>query len=174
MSQHHLKRLMLLRHAKAEFPFGVGDHDRPLATRGNRQAPSAGAWMVARGWIPDYIVCSDALRARSTCAWVSSELGEKGPTPYLDSRVYGASATQLVSVINETPETVSTLLVIGHLPTVQEVAMSLASVASEEEPVMELATRYPTLGLTLLEVDKPWAELDGRDARVTGFVVPRP
>ncbi|MGP5319212.1 SixA phosphatase family protein [Arthrobacter rhombi] len=173
MSQHHLKRLMLLRHAKSDFPFGIEDHDRPLASRGNREAPFAGAWMVENGWVPDSMMCSDALRARSTCAWVSSELGEKGPTPYLDARIYGASATQLVSVINETPDTVGTLLVIGHLPAVQEVAMALASVESEEEPVMELATRYPTLGLTLLETEKPWAELDGRDARVSGFVVPR-
>lgn len=174
MSQHHLKRLMLLRHAKAEFPFGVEDHDRPLSTRGNREAPLAGAWMVEHGHVPDYILCSDALRARSTCAWVGSELGEKGPTPYLDSRIYSASPAQLVSIINETPETVGTLLVIGHLPTVQEVAMALASIDSDEEAVMELATGYRTLGLTVLETDKQWAEVDSRDARVTEYVVPRP
>ncbi|MEE1622066.1 SixA phosphatase family protein [Zafaria sp. Z1313] len=174
MSDHHLKRLMLLRHAKSDYPLGVPDHDRPLAGRGDREAPLAGRWMVENGRIPDYIVCSDALRARSTCAWVGSELGEQGPTPYLDSRVYGAGATQLLSIVNETPETVGTLLVIGHLPTVQELAMRLASVESDEDAVMDLATRYPTLGLTVMDIEKPWAELDGRDARVSDFVVPRP
>jgi phosphohistidine phosphatase len=174
MSDHHLKRLMLLRHAKSDYPFGVADSERPLATRGDREAPLAGRWMIDHGVVPDYILCSTALRARSTCAWVGSELGEQGPTPYLDARIYGAAPAELVSIINETPETVGTLLVIGHLPTVQEVAMRLASVASDEEAVMELATRYPTLGLTVMEVAKPWAELDGRDARVTEFVVPRP
>jgi phosphohistidine phosphatase len=174
MSDHHIKRLLVLRHAKSDYPFGVEDHDRPLAARGEREAPLAGRWMVENGMVPDYIVCSDALRARATCAWVGSELGEKGPTPYLDSRVYGADETTLLAIINETPETVGTLLVIGHLPTVQDLGMRLASVDSSEEDVMEMATRYPTLGLTAMEIEKPWSELDGRDARITHFVVPRP
>jgi phosphohistidine phosphatase len=32
---------------------------------------------------------------------------------------------------------------------------------------------YPTLGLTVLQTEKPWAEIDGRDMTVTNFVVPR-
>ncbi|MBG6085176.1 SixA phosphatase family protein [Zhihengliuella flava] len=174
MSEHHIKRLLLLRHAKADFPFGVEDHSRPLAASGDAAAPLAGRWMVEHSVVPDYIVTSDALRTRSTCAWVSSELGEAGPTPYVDSRVYGANAAQLISLINETPESVRTLLVIGHLPTVQDVAMRLASVESDEPAVMDLAMDYPPLGLTVLDFEVPWAELDGRDARVSTFVVPRP
>jgi len=174
MSNHHIKRLMLLRHAKSDYPFGVEDHERPLASRGEREAPLAGRWMAENGIVPDYILCSDALRTRSTCAWVTSELGDQAPTPYLDSRVYRSSSTQLLSIINETPETVGTLLVIGHNPTVQDLAMRLASAASDEDAVMDLATHYPTLGLTVMELEKPWAELDGRDGRVTHFVVPRP
>ena len=173
MSDHHLKRLVLLRHAKSDYPMGVGDHDRPLAARGNREAPAAGAWLRENDVVPDFIVTSDALRTRSTCAWVISELGDKAPTPYLDSRVYGASAARLCAIINETPDTVTTLMVIGHQPVLQELAMRLASVDSDEEAVYELAMNYPTLGLTVLETEKPWAEIDGRDMRVTNFVVPR-
>ncbi|WP_374700312.1 histidine phosphatase family protein, partial [Arthrobacter sp. JCM 19049] len=66
-------------------------HDRPLvpAVTGRRRA--AGRWLVENNLIPDYILCSDALRTRSTCAWVLSELGEKAPTPYIDSRIYSAA-----------------------------------------------------------------------------------
>lgn len=173
MSDHHLKRLVLLRHAKSDYPLGVSDHDRPLGARGNREAPAAGAWLREHDVVPDFILTSDALRTRSTCAWVISELGEKAPTPYLDSRVYGASSSRLCAIINETPETVTTLLVIGHQPVLQELAMRLASVDSDEEAVYELAMDYPTLGLTVLETDKDWAEIDGRDMRVRNFVVPR-
>jgi phosphohistidine phosphatase len=174
MSDHHLKRLMVLRHAKSDYPFGIEDHERPLAARGNREAPLAGRWMIEHQVVPDFILCSDALRTRSTCAWVTSELGEKAPTPYLDSRLYHASPTEALSVVNETPETVGTLLLIAHMPTVQELCMRLASVESSEDAVMDMASHYPTLGLTVMEIAKPWAELDGRDARVTDFVVPRP
>jgi len=168
------RKLILMRHAKADFPLGVSDHERPLASRGHREAPSAGTWLVENDLIPDYILCSDALRARSTCAWVLSELGEKGPTPYVDSRIYGAGVSQLCSIINEVPDTVSTLLVIGHQPVLQELAMRLASIDSDEESVYELAMDYPTLGTTVLETTQPYSHLDSRDAKVTHFIAPRP
>lgn len=174
MNTSHLRRLILLRHAKADYPWGVADHDRPLASRGDREAPAAGRWLVEHGLIPDYIICSDALRTRSTCAWVLSELGEQAPTPYIDSRIYRASVSGLCSVINETPDTVSTLLVIGHQPVLQELALRLASVDSDQEAVYELAMNYPTLGMTVLETAHPYSHLDARDAKVTHFSVPRP
>ncbi|WP_345472715.1 histidine phosphatase family protein [Glutamicibacter ectropisis] len=174
MNTMHTRKLILMRHAKSDYPLGLADHDRPLAARGNREAPSAGAWLVENDLIPDYILCSDALRARSTCAWVLSELGEKGPTPYVDSRIYGAGVSELCSIINEVPDTVSTLLVIGHQPILQELALRLASVDSDEEAVYELAMNYPTLGTTVLETNYSYSHLDARDARVTHFVAPRP
>ncbi|WP_309080801.1 histidine phosphatase family protein [Zhihengliuella sp.] len=172
MNRHHLKRLLLLRHAQADFLFGVEDRDRPLGSRGEQEAPSPGHWMLEHDVVPDYIVCSDALRARSTCVWVSHVLGERGPTPYVDSRVYGADVARLLSIVNETPGSVGTLLVIGHMPTLQDLALRLASADSDHEAVMELAMEYPTAGLTVLETTAAWAELDGRDARVTDFVPP--
>ncbi|GAA1414686.1 putative phosphoglycerate/bisphosphoglycerate mutase [Glutamicibacter uratoxydans] len=168
------RRLILMRHAKADYPLGVADHERPLAARGNREAPAAGAWLVENNLIPDYIICSDALRTRSTCAWVLSELGEKGPTPYIDSRMYSAGTSALCSIINEVPDTVSTLLVIGHQPVLQELALRLASAQSDEESVYELAMNYPTLGTTVLETAHPYSHLDSRDCNITHFVVPRP
>lgn len=173
MSNAPERRLVILRHAKSDYPLGVADHDRPLAGRGNREAPAAGRWLKEHGFVPDYILVSSAQRTRSTCAWVTSELGEEAPTPYVDDRIYGAGAAQLLSIINETPDTVRTLLVIGHMPTVQDLSMRLASVESDEDSVMEMATRYPTLGLTAFEINRPWAELDGRDAKLVDFAVPR-
>lgn len=174
MNASQPRRLILLRHAKADYPLGVSDHDRPLAARGDLEAPSAGRWLVDHGVIPDYIICSDALRTRSTCAWVLSELGEKGPTPYIDSRIYQAGTAQLCSIINETPDSVSTLLVIGHQPVMQDLALRLASAESDQEAVYELAMNYPTLGMTVMETAHPYSHLDARDAKVTHFVVPRP
>ena len=39
-------RLILLRHAKSDYPLGVPDHDRPLNERGRRDADAAGAWLA--------------------------------------------------------------------------------------------------------------------------------
>lgn len=166
------KRLIILRHGKAAYP-DVPDHERPLAARGNTEAPAAGRWLVEHDLYPDAIVSSDAVRTRQTTTWVLNELGDKAPTPYLDSRLYHASASQALSVINETEEQVRTLLVVGHMPWVQELGMRLASVDSDERAVIEMAERYPTLGMMVFSILGQWASLDGRDADMTGFIVPR-
>lgn len=166
------KRLIVLRHGKAAYP-PVDDHERPLAQRGNREAPAAGKWLVDHELYPDAIITSDAVRTRQTTTWVLHELGEKAPTPYLDSRLYMASAARALAVINETEEQVRTLMVVGHMPWVQELGMRLASPKSDEEAVITMAERYPTLGMMVFEVPGEWANLDGRDAIMTHFVVPR-
>ncbi|HIW45988.1 MAG TPA: histidine phosphatase family protein [Candidatus Yaniella excrementigallinarum] len=166
------KRLIVLRHGKAAYP-PVEDHERPLADRGNTEAPAAGRWLVEQGIYPDAIISSDALRTRQTTTWVISELGEQAPTPYLDSRLYMASAAQALSVINETEEQVRTLLVVGHMPWVQELGIRLASVSSSEEAVIDMAEHYPTLGMMVFSIPGDWASLDGRDADMTHFTVPR-
>lgn len=168
------KTLVILRHAKSDWPRGVPDHERPLGGRGNREAPLAGRWLVEHGIYPDMILCSDAVRTRQTCTWVCSELGEKAPTPYLDSRLYDTDGASALAVINETEEQVRTLMVVGHLPWVQDLGMRLASVDSDEEAVVTMAERLPTLGLQVFAVPGEWAALDGRDARMTHFAVPRP
>ena len=173
MSEHHIKKLLILRHAKAAWPLGVDDHERPLAQRGHNEAPLIGRWMVEQGHIPDFILCSSALRTRQTCTWICNELGDKAPTPMLSDGIYEASATQVLSEINQLPDTITSLLVISHMPAVQNLAMRLASVESDEESVMDMATHYPTSGLTVFEHEKSWAELDGRDAKLTRFVVCR-
>jgi len=173
MSGTDVKTLMLLRHAKAGWPTGADDHDRPLAARGHAEAPAAGRWMRENGHVPDGIVCSDALRTRQTCVWVCEQLGELAPTPYLDRRLYEADAAAALSVINEVEEGVRSLLVVGHMPWVQDLGMRLMSLESDQEAALEMSDHCPTLGLQVFRVEGPWAELDGRDAALTHFVVPR-
>ncbi len=169
----HLKKLMLLRHAKAEFREGVPDHERSLSSRGHADAPLIGRWMNEHNAVPDFILVSTALRTRQTCTWVCKELGDKAPTPKLEDDLYAARPTEMLALINRVPPTVNSLLVIAHNPGIQELAMRLASVRSSERAVMGLATRYPSAGLTVMTYDGAWDQLDGRDAEVTDFVVRR-
>ncbi|WP_113716747.1 SixA phosphatase family protein [Arthrobacter dokdonensis] len=173
MSEHHIKRLVLMRHAKAAFPLGVDDHERPLAQRGHAEAPLAGRWLLENGIVPDFILCSSALRTRQTCTWVCEQLGDKAPTPKLEQELYAASPRRMLSVVNHVPETVTTLMVITHMPGVQELALTLASRDSDQDAYMNMANAYPTSAFTVLEHSGDWATLDGQDARVTHFVVPR-
>jgi phosphohistidine phosphatase len=173
MSKHHLKRLVVLRHSKAAWPDGVPDADRPLAERGHADAPEAGKWLLAHKVVPDFILCSVALRTRQTCTWVCQELGDLAPTPKLESGLYAASAARMLAVVNHVPDTVQTLMIIAHMPGVQDLVLHLASRDSDHDAYLDAANHFPTTGLAVLEHDKPWAELDGQDARLTHFAVPR-
>ncbi|MFI7482624.1 SixA phosphatase family protein [Kocuria sp. M1R5S2] len=174
MTRHDRKKLVLMRHAEAEHPWGVVDHDRPLTPGGSADAAAAGRWLLDHGHAPDMILCSSALRARQTCTWVSSVLGDLAPTARLDESLYAASDPRIVAVLNHVPETVRTLLVIGHLPGLRDAALRLATPDSDYDAVMALADGCPTAGLALLEVPGEWAGLDGADARLVEFTVPRP
>lgn len=168
-----MKRLILMRHAKSDWINGVSDFDRPLAARGHREAALAGAWLVKENILPDFILCSSALRTRQTCTWVCDQLGDKAPTPKLEDGLYAASESSMLSIINHTPETVQTLMVIIHMPGVQELALRLASRESDQDAYMGVATDYPTSALTVFNYDGEWAHLDGQDASISNFLIPR-
>lgn len=172
MSTPDVKTLLILRHAKAETPWGAPDRDRGLTERGGEQARWVGEYLLAQGLVPDGATVSDAVRTRATYAWIASVLGEDAPSAYLDERLYDAQAHSLLAVINETPETVRTLMVVAHQPAVQEAATRLASSESDEAAVWDMASDYPTAGLCVFAVPGDWASLDGRDATLERFVVP--
>ncbi|WP_309125802.1 histidine phosphatase family protein [Kocuria sp.] len=174
MSRHDVKKLVLMRHARADHPQGVADHDRPLDPRGAAEAAEAGRRLLERGHVPDMILCSSALRARQTCTWLCSVLGELAPTAKLENSLYAAGDARILAVVNHVPETVESLLVIGHLPGLRDAALRLATPDSDYDAVMALADGCPTAALAAFEVPGPWAALDGADARLVDFSVPRP
>ncbi|MDO5618688.1 SixA phosphatase family protein [Kocuria sp.] len=171
--RHDERVLILMRHAKAGAGWGVDDHERSLSPDGEADAPVAGQWLLDNHLVPEMILCSSALRTRQTCTWVSSELGELAPTANLSDRLYEASDAQVLAEINAVPDSVRTLMVICHQPAVQDAAIRLASADSDMDAVMDLSGGYPTSGLAVLRTQCSWSELDGADARLTDFEVPR-
>ena len=62
-----MKTLLVLRHAKSSWDHTeLADHDRPLNKRGMRTAPRMGRLLIERDLVPDLILCSTAVRARTT------------------------------------------------------------------------------------------------------------
>ncbi|WP_313362375.1 histidine phosphatase family protein [Kocuria sp.] len=171
MAPHDLKHLVIMRHGEADFPRDVPDHDRPLVTRGAREAADAGRWLAEHA-APDMILVSPALRTRQTITWVCHELGEKAPTPQLWDGLYDATDAQIIAAVNHAPETVRTLMVVAHMPGVLDTVLRLASRDSDQDAMMDAAAGFPTGGTAVLEVPGDWAVLDGADARLTRFHTP--
>ena len=166
------RTLLLLRHAKSDYPTGVPDHERPLAPRGIREAPLAGDWIRANAPTVDAVLCSTATRTRQTLAYT----GIDAPVEYVD-RLYDAVPGTVIDVVNGVNSRfaidVATLLVVGHEPTMSGLASALAGLDSDEGALEELRTKYPTSAMALFTTQMPWLHLGRGTATLVDFHVPR-
>jgi phosphohistidine phosphatase len=165
----HDRTLVLLRHGKSAYPDGVADHERPLAPRGEREAGLAGDWLRANLPAIDAVLCSTATRTRETLA----RTGIDAPVRYVE-QLYGATAGTVIDEVNGVSDDVSVLLVVGHEPTMSEVALGLANCETSNVDAAErLSMKYPTSAMAVLRVNGSWADLELGSAQLAAFHVPR-
>lgn len=169
-----MKRLTLLRHAKSGWDDPVArDFDRPLNARGRK-----GAWIMGdyakRHAIPfDKIISSPAIRCVETMECFAEGFGET-LAPAWDKRIYLASAVTLMEVVQETPDSIETLIMCGHNPGMEDLVL-MAVPDSRDDPLRDLVEeKYPTAAIATLEfpVDR-WEDIAARTARFASFVRPR-
>jgi phosphohistidine phosphatase len=165
------RTLLLLRHAKSDYPAGVPDHERPLAARGIREAPLAGDWIRANAPSVDAVLCSTATRTRQTLAGT----GIDAPVDYVD-RLYDAIPGTVIDVINGVRSrfdaNVETLLVVGHEPAMSQLALGLNN-EGDEAAAENIAMKFPTSAIAMLGVTEPWDQLALQGAALIAFHVPR-
>jgi phosphohistidine phosphatase len=163
------RTLLLLRHAKSDYPDGVTDHQRPLAQRGVREAELAGDWIRTRVDRVDAVLCSSATRTRQTL----QRTGIEAPARFSDE-IYEATPGIVIDEINGIGDDVSTLLVVGHEPVMSSLALGLADDASGNSAVADrVSARYPTSAIAVLRVRGPWRELAMGAAELVDFHIPR-
>jgi phosphohistidine phosphatase len=163
------RTLVLLRHAKSAYPGGVADHERPLAPRGEREAALAGDWLRAHLPAIDAVLCSTATRTRETLA----RTGIDAPVRYVE-QLYDATAGTVIDEINGVGDDVSVLLVIGHEPTMTEVALGLANPdTTNADAADRISTKFPTSAMAVLRLNGSWTDLELGSAQLADFHVPR-
>ena len=120
-----MKTLLVLRHAKSSWSDpALDDHERPLNTRGRRDAPRMGALARECGLIPDVVISSDAVRARLTAEAVV-EAARYGGEARLDPRLYTAGPTDILSLLRTVGEKAETVMIVGHNPGLEELVAQL-------------------------------------------------
>ncbi|HYE26847.1 MAG TPA: histidine phosphatase family protein [Allosphingosinicella sp.] len=166
-----MKILTLLRHAKSGWDDPVlRDFDRPLSARGREAARRIGIEMKAQGLAFDLVLASPARRVVETLDEVATGYG--GLQPRYDERLYLAAAEALFDLVRHTPDSIERLLLVGHNPGLEELALRLSR-RSEGELRGRVETHYPTG--TVAEIELPadhWADLREGSGRVVRFIRP--
>lgn len=157
------RRLVLMRHAAAEFA-GDSDHERPLSMAGRKQAQAVGQELLANRELPQLILCSSALRTRTTKDLLLALWGEAGADISVAVRedFYEARPRQILEVLKELEPPLASVLVIGHEPTMSMLATLLAHADSDAEAVQTAQVGFVTAGRGVFDVECAWDDLEPR------------
>ena len=166
-----MKTLTLLRHAKSGWSDPIArDFDRPLNTRGRRAAKTIGREMSVQGLRFDRVIASPAVRVVETLDDVADGYGTP-LAPHYDKRVYLASLTVLLDIIHEADDGAERLLIVGHNPGLERLALLLTREGRLRD---EVTIKYPTA--TIAEISLPverWSDVSAGIGTLARFIRPR-
>jgi phosphohistidine phosphatase len=165
--------LSLLRHAKSSWKKPMlPDHDRPLAARGETDAPMMGKAMTERGIDPDLVLCSSARRARDTLALVLPQLKIEPKVVYEDA-LYHATPAEMLDRLRQVAPGASRVMVVGHNPEIQSFALDLVG-SGPKHFRDRLREKYPTAGLAVINFASGlWSSITVNSGTLILFLSPR-
>lgn len=141
-----MKTLMVLRHAKSSWDHpDLGDFDRPLNSRGRKNAPLVGREMRARGYHPEIVVASPAARAKATAELVLDASGFDADLSF-EPRIYEASLSSLLYLVSGFDDVYQSILIVGHNPGFEGLVAALSGeyrrMATAALAVIDLEVEY--------------------------------
>ncbi|WP_245700177.1 SixA phosphatase family protein [Geodermatophilus siccatus] len=163
------RRLLLIRHAKAAG--GPVDRERPLTADGVRQAAALGAWLEHAGLVPDRVLVSPARRAVQTWEQVGAALST-GVQPIGDARIHDNTVDALLAAIRETPEDALSVAVVGHNPSIGELAGVLDDGRGDPVARRGVESGVPAAGVAVFDLAVPFAAVAPGVATLRNFRVP--
>lgn len=161
-----MKRLTLMRHAKSSWKDPEArDPDRPLNSRGRRDAPRMGKRLAKRGFCPDRILSSPAARAWVTAEAVAEKIGYPLEEIVADDRIYGGGPEEITGLLRELDDRLAHVMVFGHNPTFTQLAVQFTRAPIEN---------VPTSGIVdiAFEMDS-WREIGDGKGRILDFDYPK-
>jgi phosphohistidine phosphatase len=165
-----MRRLVLLRHAKAAREAGGGDKERPLTRRGREDAARVGHYLVEEKLLPNLAVISDARRTRETLDCLMQASGRTFKV-LMDPELYLAEDFILLGELHKAPDLAQTMLVVCHNPGLADFAWRVTG-AGDLEARKRMELKYPTSGMAVIEFDVPWSQVKWGVGRLERFVTP--
>lgn len=164
-----MKYILLLRHAKSSWGDpSIDDFDRPLSDRGLNDAPLIGKFLKKTGYKPEYVVSSPAKRAKQTSQLCIEGMKENEGIISWDKSLYFDSHLKYVEAIQQTPDNVERMMIVGHNPLMESTATILSGGRDGTE------FRIPTAGLICLEsYAAKWADIKPGTCHVKWMMIPK-
>lgn len=160
-----MKTVCFIRHAKSSWDqAGLADIDRPLNIRGKTTAPIMAKIMADKGYVPDLIISSTAKRARQTAKYFRKQFKIKKQELQLEPSIYGGDEQSIFEIIRRVPDTINTLFLFGHNPTMNY----LAALFSEDR------IHVPTCGILVIEAPiDHWVDIQPDHTGLKHFIYPK-
>jgi phosphohistidine phosphatase len=166
----------LLRHAKSDWGKDADDHDRPLSSRGRKAAPEIARYMRSRDYLPAAVLCSTSQRTRETLDLLLAAWREKPEIRY-EKTVYLADWPVLLTNLKKAPPRTSPLLLVGHNPGIEQLAIALAAQPKEAQErlrLQRLTQKFPTAALAVFDFEiTSWRNLKPGVGHLIDFVRPK-
>ncbi len=159
-----MKYSYIVRHAKSSWAeWGLSDHDRPLNDRGKRDAPHMAEKLFDKSGGIDSYLCSSARRARDTFSFFREPLRlDQG---MIVPELYHASPRTIISVIRQSPDNVSSVILFAHNPGLTELHNMFSK---------DFLDNLPTCGIFRMvsRIDS-WTDLDVDNTTVDYLIYPK-
>lgn len=166
-----MRRLLLIRHAKAEPSMGRDDYERALTDRGRGDARRVAEFLETKGLVPDVLVHSGALRARQTAETFSSTWRRRiglAEEPGLYDATEGMLLARVRGLDNGRPN----VGLVGHNPGLGELAVALAGSGAFPD-LRRMAAKFPTCAVAVLEFPvESWNDVERGGALLALFATP--
>jgi len=160
-----MKTLYLARHAKSYWKDqSIPDFDRPLNSRGKRDAPFMGEVLKDKKVKPDLIISSPAKRTKKTAIEIASKIGYSEKKILYNEELYEASSNTIIKVLNKIDEKYNSVIIFAHNPGLTLLNNHISNNYIEN---------IPTCGIVALQLDKKWNEIGKNTCKFLYFEYPK-
>lgn len=163
-----MKKLIILRHAKAVSKNAPSDFERVLAARGQAQMKAVASTLADPALRPDLAFVSSAARTRET--WARTGLADEVETRF-EEGIYEASVGTLLDIVRGAPDAAGCVILVGHNPGLEALAQGLADREAGTGAAL-LSGGMPTAALAVLDFEvERWAEAGPGRAELAAFIL---
>jgi phosphohistidine phosphatase len=153
-----MKKIYVMRHAKAVHNSKIDDHERPLHAQGIEECRRMAELLERGNIIPQRILCSTSERTRATAELLAYHAV---PINFLPS-LYLATSDELLQEIRKLDDKVSSVMLIGHNPGLHNLCLTLAD-RGDYDAYLRLRDGFPTAGVAVLGFEESkWKAIAAR------------